>query len=72
VKIPFLDILKMLPVVGPVVAQTAEFKERFEALLKPLEPSEQGKLRDALEDLRADNDEGHARLQDKLARASQR
>ena len=69
-RLPIIDILKALPVVGPTVAATVEFKERFEALVSAHGPEDQAKLREALEDVIADNDEGHRRLQEKLAAAA--
>lgn len=66
------DILKLLPLVGPAVAATHEFVERFELLMRSKSAEDQAVLREALADLRADNDEGHRRLQDKLARAAER
>lgn len=65
------DLLKLLPMVGPVVAATKEFADRFEVLIASRGAGEQAELRKALEDIRADNDEGHARLQEKLRRAAQ-
>lgn len=67
----FHDLLKLLPMVGPAVAATTEFVERFEKLISARGLGEQRELREALEDVRADNDAGHARLQEKLARAAQ-
>lgn len=69
---PLLDLLKTLPIIGPAVASTSEFLERFDDLLKPLSETDQDELKAALEDLMLENDEGHARLQAKLERAAQR
>jgi hypothetical protein len=62
-------ILKLLPVVGPVVAKTAEFVEWYHEASSALHPVDQRTAKDALADIQADNDEGHARLQHKLASA---
>lgn len=69
---PFADILKLLPMVGPTIAATMEFGHRFEELISDKPEDEQASLREALEDIRADNDEAHARLQAKLERAAGR
>ena len=58
--------------VGPAVAATKEFAERFDLLISDKSAEQQNELREALEDIRADNDEGHARLQEKLAKAAER
>jgi hypothetical protein len=68
----FLELAKLLPIVGPTVASTAEFVERFSELISHRGPGEQAELREMLEDVQADNDAGHARLQEKLARAAER
>lgn len=70
-KVPVLDLLKVLPIIGPAVAATETFVERFEQLIGAHDPAEQAELREALADLQADNDEGHRRLQAKLERAAQ-
>ncbi len=67
----FNSILKMLPAVGPVVAALPEFKKVYDQLVATFGEKDQAVLRDAYADLVADNDEGHARLQDKLAAAAQ-
>jgi hypothetical protein len=65
-----LELLKLLPIVGPTVARTTEFVDRFEALIADRGPGDQADLRESLADIQAENDEGHARLQAKLERAS--
>lgn len=65
-----LELLKLLPIVGPTVARTTEFVDRFEELIAPRGLGDQTELREALADIQAENDEGHARLQAKLERAS--
>lgn len=69
-KFDVLDLLKLLPMVGSVVAQGVAFKERFEELLGDQSPDDQETLKAAYQDLIAENDEGHARLQAKLAAAA--
>jgi len=65
-------MLKLLPVVGPVVAATESFKGWYDEAVGLLHPTDQATARAAYEDLIADNDEGHARLQLKLQAAAQR
>lgn len=67
-----LDLLKLLPMVGPAIAATREFVERFELLIASKSEADQAELKAALADLRADNDEGHRRLQEKLEAAAKR
>jgi len=68
----FLELAKLLPIVGPTVARTTEFVDRFSELIKDRGVAEQAELRDILADVQADNDEGHARLQEKLAEAARK
>lgn len=63
-------ILNLLQLVGPAVSQTKEFGERFEMLIASTTKAEQGVLKEALADVQKGNDEGHARFQDKLAKAA--
>lgn len=65
-------ILRSLPAVGPVVAALPEFKGLFDAAVAALNPTDQDTAKEAYADLIADNDEGHARLQAKLAEAAKR
>lgn len=67
-----LKLLNVLPVVGPVIAAAPEFIELFNAAKAMLSPEDQETAKQALADLQADNDAGHARLQEKLAAAAQR
>lgn len=64
------SILKLLPAVGPVVAALPEFKAVYDQIVGTFATKDQAVLKDAYEDLMADNDEGHARLQAKLAEAA--
>lgn len=66
------SILSLLPAVGPVVAALPQFKEVYDQIVATFDTDDQAVLRDAYEDIMADNDEGHARLQDKLAEAAKR
>lgn len=66
------SILKLLPVVGPVAAALPEFKAVYDQIVSTFHEHDQGVLREAYADLIADNDVGHARLQDKLAAAAKR
>lgn len=64
------SVLKLLEAVGPVIAAAPAFKEIFEDILVTFREGDEAVLREAYADLIADNDEGHARLQEKLAAAS--
>ena len=65
-------LLSVLPVVGPVVAAAPEFIALFNAAKEMLDPEDQETAKQALADIQADNDAGHARLQAKLAAAARR
>lgn len=65
-------ILSVLPVVGPVIARSQEFIDLYNGAVAMLNPADQDAAKAALEDVQADNDEGHARLQAKLAAAAAR
>lgn len=64
-----LTLLNVLPVVGPVLAHAPEFIDLYRAAAAALDPADQATAQEALADIQADNDEGHARLQRKLAAA---
>lgn len=66
------SILKLLPAVGPVVAALPEFKKIYDQIVGTFGEDDQETLKDAYADLMAENDEGHARLQAKLAEAAKR
>lgn len=66
------SVLKLLPVVGPVIAATSEFKGIFDQIVGTFGEKDQAKLKSAYADLMAENDAGHERLQDKLAAAARR
>lgn len=63
-------LLNVLPVVGPVIAKAPEFVALYQAAAAVLSPPDQATAKEALEDIQADNDAGHARLQAKLAAAA--
>jgi hypothetical protein len=63
-------ILKVLDMVGPLVAQAPEFIEMYRQAVRALSVSDQMVAKAALADAQADNDEGHKRLQEKLAAAA--
>lgn len=65
-------LLGLLPIVGPALARTTEFAGWFDSARKALHPADQATAKAALEDIQADNDEGHRRLQEKLQQASRR
>lgn len=60
-------LLKLLPAVGPLVARTPEFVAVYQQFMVALKPGDQETAKQALADIQADNDEGHVRLQAKLA-----
>lgn len=66
------SILSLLPVVGPIVAKAPEFIAVFNDIKATFAEDDQETLQSALEDVQADNDEGHARLQQKLKEAAER
>lgn len=70
-KLNLQSLLGLLPMVGPVIAATTEFKALFDAGVSLLHPSQQDTAKEAYQDLIANNAEGHARLQEKLAKAAQ-
>ena len=65
-------LLNVLPVVGPIVARAPEFVALYEAAVAALSSDDQAVAKEALADIQADNDDGHARLQKKLTAAAQR
>lgn len=67
-----LTILKALDTIGPVLAALPEVKALIETAAAMLDEDDQATAKEALADLIADNDEGHARLQAKLAKAAGR
>lgn len=67
-----LKLLNVLPVVGPVIARAPAFIDLFNTAKAMLSPEDQETAKEALADIQAENDEGHARLQAKLAAAAKR
>jgi len=65
-------LLAVLPVIGPIASRAPEFVALFSAVVEMLNPDDQATAKAALADAQADNDEGHARLQEKLAAAARR
>lgn len=65
-----IDLLDLLPKVGPVVAQLPVFVDLFNKGVEMLNEKDQAVAKAALKDIQADNDEGHVRLQSKLAEAA--
>lgn len=66
------SILGLLPAVGPVVAALPEFKKVYDQIVSTFKEDDQAVLKEAYADIMADNDEGYARLDAKLAEASKR
>lgn len=74
-KLPFklLDVLELLPVVGPVIAKAPEFVKVYHQIVDTFDDkADQQTLKDALEDIHAENMEGSARLDAKLEAAKNR
>ena len=71
-KFDLSTMLGLLPAIGPVVAAIPQFKAIFDQIVDTFDEDDQVVLKDAYADLMADNDEGHARLQAKLAAAVKR
>lgn len=65
-------ILKLLQAVGPIAAALPDFKKVYDQIVGTFATNDQATLKEAYADLIADNDEGHARLQAKLADAAKR
>lgn len=63
-------LLKLLGFVSPAIASTSAFVAVFEEARSLLHPGDQDVAKEALDDLRADNTEGHQRFQAKLAAAA--
>lgn len=67
-----IDILKLLPAVGPVVAALPEFKAVYDQIVGTFRnPQDQQTLKTAYQELQAENSGGHARLQELLRKAEQ-
>lgn len=64
--------LELLSKVGPVVAALPQFKALWDQGVATLHPQDQSTAKEAYSDLIAENAEGHARLQQKLADAAKR
>lgn len=65
-------LLRAMQAIGPVVAQAPAVMRLLEQARGALSPADQETARAALGDLISDNDDGHARLQAKLAEAAKR
>lgn len=72
-KFDLFTVLNALPAIGPIAAQAPAFRALFDQIVATFDDeADQGLLKDALEDIRADNDAGFARLDAKLAAAAAR
>ena len=67
----FASVLKGIAEAAPVLAQAPALIALFGEVIESFDGKDQDELKEALADARADNDAGHARLQEKLARAAQ-
>lgn len=63
-------ILNALPVIGSAAAKLPEIVDLITAAADTLGPQDATTAKEALADIQADNDEGHARFQAKLAAAA--
>jgi hypothetical protein len=63
-------LLRLLGFIRPAIAATPAFIELYQQIAAALDPADQATAKAALADVQADNDEGHARLQSKLAAAA--
>jgi hypothetical protein len=63
-------VLAALSALGPIAARLPEFVALFHEAVVALGAEDQATAKEALADIQADNDEGHARLQAKLAAAA--
>lgn len=68
----FATILGAIAQAAPVIAKAPELGKLLEDVIEGFGGKHQDELKDALADARADNDEGHRRLQEKLAAAAGR
>lgn len=64
--------LRCAQAIGPVLAQVPAVARVLEQAKEALEPADQATAKEALADLISDNDDGHSRLQAKLAEAAKR
>lgn len=64
--------LRAAQAIGPVLAQAPAVAQLIEQARQALAPTDQETAKEALADLIADNDDGHRRLQEKLAEAARR
>ena len=73
-KLSLGTVLAALPNLVPLIGQAAAIAQLVEELIASFgdTPSDQETLREAIADLEAENDEGHARYQAKLAEAAKR
>lgn len=63
-------IIKLLQVVGPVVARAPEFKAVFDQIVDTFKgKDDQATLKKAYDELMAENSGGHVRLQEMLRKA---
>lgn len=72
---PIFDLatfLRAAQAIGPVLAQVPAVGRLLEQAKEALSPTDQATAQEALADLIADNDDGHRRLQEKLAAAAKR
>lgn len=66
-------VLNALPNLIPLIGQANAVRQLVEEVVGSFkQPQDQATLREAIADLQAENDEGHARYQAKLAEAAKR
>jgi hypothetical protein len=65
-------ILRLLQAVGPITAALPEFKSVYDQIVGTFKSSaDQNTLKQAYQELQAENSGGHARLQEMLRKAEQ-
>lgn len=65
-------VLGALPNILPLVGQATAVAQLVQEIIGSFDDEDQETLQDAIADLQVENDEGHARYQQKLAAAAQR
>lgn len=67
-----LTVLNAAKAITPALAAVPAVRAVFDEAVKALSTDDQAVAKEALDDLVADNDDGHRRLQEKLAAAAAR
>lgn len=70
--IDLATFIRAAQTLGPVLVKVPAVTALLEQARRALAPGDQEEAKEVLADIIADNDEGHRRLQDKLAAAAKR